>query len=93
MSPDSVPVNFTTIIKLLAATLKRGHVAEASCDARSFEVNEKGGSLKGKLSKLNWRGILFICFFLKISGKVLIFNLQISRARNFVGEMKAIEIE
>lgn len=53
MSPDSVPVNFTTIIKLLAATLKRGHVAGASCDARSFEVNEKGGSLKGKLSKLN----------------------------------------
>lgn len=92
MSPDSVPVNFTTIIKLLAATLKRGHVAGASCDARSFEVNEKG-KFERKVIEIELTRNFIYLFFLKISGKVLIFNLQISRARNLVSEMKAIEIE
>lgn len=63
MSLDSVPVNFTTIIKLLAATLKRGHVAEASCDARSFEVNEKGKFERKVIEIELTRNFIYLFFF------------------------------
>lgn len=63
MSLDSVPVNFTTIIKLLAATLKRGHVAGASCDARSFEVNEKGKFERKVIEIELTRNFIYLFFF------------------------------